>query len=75
MIQGLVADPTRANQILNWEPNLSDLDNIIKTAYEWHKIDSSIGYATFDFFKANSLSLLLARLLLINILSFRYNKL
>ena len=35
----LVADPTKANQILNWKPQFSDLDNIIKTAYEWHKLD------------------------------------
>ena len=35
----LVADPSKANQILNWKPQFSDLDNIIKTAYEWHMYD------------------------------------
>lgn len=33
----LVCDNTRAKQLLNWEPNYSDLETIIKTAGVWHE--------------------------------------
>ena len=32
----LVADPTRAGQVLNWRPQHSDLDAIIQSAWKWH---------------------------------------
>jgi UDP-arabinose 4-epimerase len=32
----LVADPSRARELLGWSPKLSDLDTIIKTAWAWH---------------------------------------
>ncbi len=32
----LVADPTRASELLGWKPKLSDLDTILKTAWAWH---------------------------------------
>jgi UDP-glucose-4-epimerase GalE len=32
----LVADPSRANQVLGWSPNMSDLDTILRTAWAWH---------------------------------------
>jgi UDP-glucose-4-epimerase GalE len=32
----LVADPTRANELLGWRPELSDLESIIKSAWAWH---------------------------------------
>lgn len=32
----LVADPTRANSVLGWEPRYSDLPTIIETALAWH---------------------------------------
>jgi UDP-arabinose 4-epimerase len=31
----LVADPGRARQILDWAPTLSDIDTIVRTAYDW----------------------------------------
>ena len=33
----LVADPSRARELLGWSPKLSDLDTILKTAWTWHK--------------------------------------
>jgi UDP-glucose-4-epimerase GalE len=33
----LIADPTRARQLLGWTPNLSSLDTIVKTALRWHR--------------------------------------
>ncbi len=33
----LVADATRAKKILNWTPELSDLDTIIQTAWKWRQ--------------------------------------
>ena len=33
----LVADPRKAYEYLNWNPQYSDLDNIINTAYAWKK--------------------------------------
>ena len=33
----LVADPSRARQQLDWRPALSDLDTIVRTAWEWHQ--------------------------------------
>ena len=32
----LVADPARAAELLGWKPKLSDLDTILKTAWDWH---------------------------------------
>ena len=32
----LVADNSKANKILNWEPIHKDIDSIIKTAWQWH---------------------------------------
>jgi UDP-glucose-4-epimerase GalE len=32
----LVADPSRARELLGWEPRLSDLDTIVETAWAWH---------------------------------------
>src|SRR5262249_13241252 len=32
----LVADATRAGDLLGWKPRLSDLDTILKTAWAWH---------------------------------------
>ena len=32
----LVADPSRAGELLGWKPALSDLDTILKTAWAWH---------------------------------------
>lgn len=33
----LVADATRAGQILGWQPVMSDLATIIRTAWQWHQ--------------------------------------
>jgi len=33
----LVADPTRARQVLGWTPALASLDRIIATAWTWHQ--------------------------------------
>jgi UDP-glucose 4-epimerase len=32
----LVADASRAGSLLNWRPQHSDLDSIIRTAWHWH---------------------------------------
>ena len=32
----LVADPTRAREVLGWQAEVSDLDSIISTAWAWH---------------------------------------
>lgn len=34
----LIADAARIQKELGWNPNYSDLETIIKTAYEWHSI-------------------------------------
>jgi UDP-glucose 4-epimerase len=31
----LIADPTRAKQVLSWQPAMSDLRSIVRTAWEW----------------------------------------
>ena len=36
----LVADPSKARSILNWNCSFSSIDNIVKTALEWHKSNS-----------------------------------
>ena len=36
----LVADPTRAREVLKWEPRHSGLDNIIATALAWARSDT-----------------------------------
>lgn len=33
----LVADPSKIKKEFNWQPKHSDLETIIKTAYQWHK--------------------------------------
>lgn len=33
----LVADSTKARQVLNWEPQYDDVTEIIKTAWQWHQ--------------------------------------
>lgn len=33
----LVADPSRAREVLGWVPRLSDLDSIVATAWAWHR--------------------------------------
>lgn len=38
--QVLVADPSKARSILNWDCSFSSIDNIVKTALEWHKSNS-----------------------------------
>ncbi|HXH48578.1 MAG TPA: UDP-glucose 4-epimerase GalE [Terriglobia bacterium] len=32
----LVADPSKARQVLGWKPQYSDLDTIIQSAWKWH---------------------------------------
>jgi len=32
----LVADARRAREVLGWEPKLSQLDDIVRTAWLWH---------------------------------------
>ena len=32
----LVADPSKANRLLGWQPQMSDIDSIIRTAWAWH---------------------------------------
>jgi UDP-glucose 4-epimerase len=32
----LVADATAANTQLGWQPRVSDLDTIVRTAWRWH---------------------------------------
>jgi len=36
----LVADASRAREVLGWTPALSDLDTIIRTAWAWHCRDA-----------------------------------
>jgi UDP-arabinose 4-epimerase len=33
----LFADPSRAREVLGWEPRLSDLDTLVATAWRWHR--------------------------------------
>ncbi len=33
----LVADATQAKQVLNWQPEYADLENIIRHAWAWEK--------------------------------------
>lgn len=33
----LVADARRAGEVLGWRPRMSDLETIVRTAWEWHK--------------------------------------
>lgn len=37
----LIADSTRAKKILNWQPEYVKIEDIIRTAWEWHKNHSS----------------------------------
>jgi UDP-glucose-4-epimerase GalE len=36
----LVADPTKARELLKWRPQYSDLDTIIQSAWKWHSSKS-----------------------------------
>jgi UDP-glucose 4-epimerase len=38
----VVADPSKFNKIMNWQPKYDDLEYILKTAYEWEKKLNSI---------------------------------
>ena len=40
----LIADPTSAERILGWRPRFSSLDNIVKSAWDWHRRLPSLGY-------------------------------
>jgi UDP-glucose 4-epimerase len=40
----LIADPSRAKALLNWEPAMSDLRTIVRTAWEW-RLRHPNGYA------------------------------
>lgn len=40
----LIANPAKANNLLNWHPEFSDLENIVKSAWNWHKTHPN-GYA------------------------------
>src|SRR6266403_2198430 len=40
--QCLVADGTKARQLLRWEPHHSSLDEIIETAWKWHASRSDV---------------------------------
>ena len=35
----VVADPSKFNKTLNWKPKFNNLEYILKTAYEWEKIN------------------------------------
>ena len=37
----LVADPAEAEKLLGWRPSLSALDNIVRSAWDWHRRDVS----------------------------------
>jgi UDP-glucose 4-epimerase len=39
----LVADPSKARQVLGWQPQHSDLDTIIQSAWKWHSSKGSRG--------------------------------
>ena len=41
----IYADNTKIKKVLNWEPKYSDLETIIKTAWNWHKAHPK-GYAS-----------------------------
>jgi UDP-glucose-4-epimerase GalE len=38
----LVADASRANEILNWYPQYSDIETIIETAWQWRQKQTSV---------------------------------
>jgi UDP-glucose-4-epimerase GalE len=40
----LVADPTGAERILGWRPRFSSLDNIVNSAWNWHRRFPSLGH-------------------------------
>ena len=40
----LVADPSRAKAVLGWEPNMSDLPSIVRSAWQW-RLRHRQGYA------------------------------
>jgi UDP-arabinose 4-epimerase len=39
----LVADARRANEVLGWKPVMSDLDSILRTAWNWHIRSHNVG--------------------------------
>ena len=41
----IFADNSKIKKILNWEPQYSDLETIVKTAWAWHKSHPN-GYQT-----------------------------
>ena len=41
----LIADPTRAKTVLGWEPAVSDMRSIIRSAWDW-RLRNPSGYAT-----------------------------
>lgn len=38
----LVANPARASTLLGWVPEQSDIDNIVRTAWNWHKLNINV---------------------------------
>jgi UDP-glucose 4-epimerase len=40
----LIADPSRARDVLGWEPAVSDLDSIVRSAWKW-RLRNPNGYA------------------------------
>jgi len=38
----LVSDASRAHEILGWQPKISELDEIVRTAWAWHQRSSSM---------------------------------
>jgi UDP-arabinose 4-epimerase len=41
----LVSDPSKAHEMLGWQPKLSDLDAIARTAWAWHQRSASMSTA------------------------------
>jgi UDP-glucose 4-epimerase len=39
----LIANAAKANSLLGWRPQHSDLENIVKTAWNWHQ-NNPTGY-------------------------------
>jgi UDP-arabinose 4-epimerase len=44
----LIADPSRASTVLGWQPDYSDLDTIIRTAWSWHLRTPEVALAVGD---------------------------
>lgn len=41
----LVADSSKAQRVLDWNPQYTDIESIVKTAWNWHQAHPT-GYAT-----------------------------